>query len=69
MRRPTDSLNLTSFQAIDGKTWNHPVVARGKLLSRNGQQAVRYELPAANSAISVLPASTWSTPWMHLPPK
>ena len=32
------------FQAIEGKTWNHPVVAHGRLFVRNGQEAACYEL-------------------------
>jgi outer membrane protein assembly factor BamB len=33
------------FHALEGKTWNHPVVAHGRLYVRNGQEAVCYELP------------------------
>lgn len=32
------------FQAIEGKTWNHPVFAHGKLFVRNGEEAACYEL-------------------------
>lgn len=32
------------FQALEGKTWNHPVVTRGKLLVRNAEEAACYEL-------------------------
>lgn len=32
------------FQAIEGKTWNHPVIAHGKLFVRNGQEVACYEL-------------------------
>jgi outer membrane protein assembly factor BamB len=32
------------FQAIDGKTWNHPVFAHGRLYVRNGEEAACYEL-------------------------
>jgi hypothetical protein len=35
---------LARFQAIEGKTWNHPVVAHGKLFVRNGEEAACYEL-------------------------
>jgi outer membrane protein assembly factor BamB len=32
------------FQAIEGKTWNHPVVAHGKLFVRNSEEAACYQL-------------------------
>jgi outer membrane protein assembly factor BamB len=32
------------FQAIEGKTWNHPVVAHGKLFVRNAKEAACFEL-------------------------
>jgi hypothetical protein len=32
------------FQAIEGKTWNHPVVAHGKLYVRNGEEMACYQL-------------------------
>jgi outer membrane protein assembly factor BamB len=32
------------FQAISGKTWNHPVVAQGRLYVRNGEEAACFEL-------------------------
>jgi outer membrane protein assembly factor BamB len=32
------------FQAIEGKTWNHPVVAHGKLFVRNGEEAACYDV-------------------------
>lgn len=37
------------FQAIKGKTWNHPVVANGKLFVRNGEEAACYQLTEAGS--------------------
>lgn len=36
------------FKAIEGKTWNHPVVAHGKLFVRNGEEAACFELAAEN---------------------
>jgi outer membrane protein assembly factor BamB len=35
---------LGRFQAIEGKTWNHPVIARGRLYVRNDQEMACYEL-------------------------
>jgi outer membrane protein assembly factor BamB len=32
------------FQAITGKTWNHPVVAHGRLYVRNGEEAACFEV-------------------------
>ncbi len=35
---------LTRFQAIKGKTWNHPVLSRGKLFVRNATEAACYDI-------------------------
>jgi outer membrane protein assembly factor BamB len=32
------------FHALEGKTWNHPAIAHGRLYVRNGQEAVCYTL-------------------------
>lgn len=32
------------FKAIEGKTWNHPVVAHGKLFVRNGEEVACYRV-------------------------
>jgi outer membrane protein assembly factor BamB len=42
---PGGHRELARFRAIEGKTWNHPVVARGRLFVRNGAEAACYELP------------------------
>jgi outer membrane protein assembly factor BamB len=41
---PTAHKEITSFQALKGKTWNHPVVVGDKLLVRNGTEAACYAL-------------------------
>jgi hypothetical protein len=41
---PEQRKELASFQAIKGKTWNHPVVARGRLYVRNGEEMACYDL-------------------------
>jgi outer membrane protein assembly factor BamB len=43
----TEHKELTSFFAIKGKTWNHPVLVGDKLLVRNGSEAACYALPLA----------------------
>jgi outer membrane protein assembly factor BamB len=35
---------LTRFQALEGKTWNHPVIAHGRLYVRNAEQMACYDL-------------------------
>jgi len=42
---PKRHRELGRIKAIAGKTWNHPVVAHGKLFVRNGEEAACYELP------------------------
>jgi hypothetical protein len=35
---------IARFQAIEGKTWNHPVIARECLFVRNDQEIACYRL-------------------------
>jgi hypothetical protein len=43
---PAGHVELDRFQAIDGKTWNHPVVVGDRLFIRNAEQAACYRLPS-----------------------
>ncbi|HEY2761885.1 MAG TPA: PQQ-binding-like beta-propeller repeat protein, partial [Pirellulales bacterium] len=36
---------LCRCQVIEGKTWNHPIVAEGRLYARNGEEMACFELP------------------------
>lgn len=41
---PEDANEIAEFQAIEGKTWNHPVLNRGLLFVRNSEEAACYDL-------------------------
>lgn len=50
---PEKLVELAQFPALEGKTWNHPVIAHGKLFVRNGEEMACYELkmePTTNDA-------------------
>jgi outer membrane protein assembly factor BamB len=36
---------LGRFQAINGKTWNHPTIVDGRLYVRNAEEMACYEMP------------------------
>ncbi len=41
---PTRHEEVARFSAIEGKTWNHPVIADGKLLVRNIQEMAAFDI-------------------------
>jgi outer membrane protein assembly factor BamB len=41
---PERHQELARFQAIEGKTWNHPVLAHGRLYIRNAEEIACYDL-------------------------
>ena len=50
--RPEEHKELVRIKAIEGKTWNHPVVAHGKLFVRNAEEIAGLELPLLNTSLS-----------------
>jgi outer membrane protein assembly factor BamB len=41
---PKEFVEVGSFKALDGKTWNHPVVVGDRLYVRNSQEAAGFQL-------------------------
>ena len=45
---PEEHREIARIQAIEGKTWNHPVVVGDRLYLRNAQEAVCFKLPVTS---------------------
>jgi outer membrane protein assembly factor BamB len=54
---PEEHRELAKLKALEGKTWNHPVVVGNRLYLRNAAEAVCYQLPEAPS----IPTSSSTT--------
>ncbi len=56
--QPEQHKELARIKAIEGKTWNHPVIAHGKLFVRNAEEIACFSLPletaAAETKVSAL---------------
>src|SRR5688572_3220462 len=55
---PSAHTEVASFKALEGKTWNHPVVVGDRLYVRNAQEAAAFQLRTTETnAAAKLPAS------------
>ncbi len=49
---PKAHKELARLKVLEGKTWNHPVIAHGKLFVRNGAEIACLELPKAGAGLA-----------------
>ena len=47
---PKEHKELAKIEALEGRTWNHPVLVGNKLYMRNSQEAACYELPTVEGS-------------------
>jgi outer membrane protein assembly factor BamB len=50
---PDQHKEVARFQALEGKTWNHPVLVGNVLLVRNGEQMAAFRMPAVATGDSL----------------
>lgn len=48
---PGEHAEVASFKALEGKTWNHPVLVGDRLYVRNSQEAACFQLPIAGPTL------------------
>ena len=56
LAKPDDYEELWKVDVLKGKTWNHPVVSRGKLFVRNDVEMAVFDLPGSTGDSSGAPA-------------
>ena len=54
---PNGYTEVASFKALEGKTWNHPVLIGDRLYLRNAQEAAAYKLRLAEQAVPKISAN------------
>jgi len=55
---PNGFTEVASIKALEGKTWNHPVLIGDRLYLRNAQEAAAYKLPLAEPSAAQRARST-----------
>ncbi len=54
---PNEYKEVASFKALEGKTWNHPVLIGDRLYVRNAEEAAAYKLPLAEQQAAMAKSS------------
>jgi FOG: WD40-like repeat len=49
---PKQHAEVGSFKALEGKTWNHPVIVGDRLYVRNSQKAACFQLSSAETKVA-----------------